>query len=60
MPDERRQRILVPCDDSGMGKGGVPVFNEQISLALAARGHDVTLLTVSPVEKGHEGVNCIP
>ncbi|GGV18252.1 hypothetical protein GCM10010260_67530 [Streptomyces filipinensis] len=44
------------CDLSGMGLGGVPVFNEQISMALAARGHDVTLLTVTPVNDGHEGV----
>ncbi|MER6122879.1 glycosyltransferase [Streptomyces sp. NPDC001795] len=56
MPDEQRQRILVLCDESGMGLGGVPVFNEQISMALAARGHDVTLLTVKQVQGGHEGV----
>ncbi|MFM9588775.1 glycosyltransferase family 4 protein [Streptomyces scabiei] len=57
MPDEQRQRILVLCDASGPGLGGVPVFNEQISVALAARGHDVTLLTVDQVRGGHEGVN---
>ncbi|MEV5988654.1 glycosyltransferase family 4 protein [Streptomyces sp. NPDC052051] len=56
MTDEQRQRILVLCTMSGMGKGGVPVFNEQISTALAARGHDVTLLTVDPVNEGHEGI----
>ncbi|BBC35806.1 hypothetical protein SGFS_071000 [Streptomyces graminofaciens] len=56
MPDEQRQKILVLCDESGMGKGGVPVFNQQISVALAAQGHDVTLLTVKPVESEHDGV----
>ncbi len=56
MLDEQRQRILVLCDESGMGLGGVPVFNEQISMALAARGHDVTLLTARQVQGGHEGV----
>lgn len=56
MPDEQPQKILVLCDASGPGLGGVPVFNEQISVALAARGHDVTLLTVDQVRSGHEGV----
>ncbi|MDX3641729.1 glycosyltransferase family 4 protein, partial [Streptomyces sp. MB09-02B] len=56
MVNEERQRILVLCDESGRGLGGVPVFNMQISEALAARGHDVTLLTVKQVESGHEGV----
>ncbi|MEV5988652.1 glycosyltransferase family 4 protein [Streptomyces sp. NPDC052051] len=56
MADEQRQRILVLSDVSGNGLGGVPVFNEQISMALAARGHDVTLLTVDPVREGHQGI----
>ncbi|MFI5672437.1 glycosyltransferase family 4 protein [Streptomyces sp. NPDC051704] len=46
-PDRRRLRILVLSDVSGLGLGGVPVFNMELCKGLARR-HDVTLLTVDP------------
>uniref|UniRef100_UPI003D7453EB glycosyltransferase n=1 Tax=Streptomyces sp. bgisy032 TaxID=3413773 RepID=UPI003D7453EB len=40
-----RRRILVVCDESGLGLGGVPVFNMELVKGLH-HDHDVTLLTV--------------
>lgn len=44
-----RRRVLVVSDVSGMGLGGVPVFNMELTKGLAV-GHDVTMLTVDPAE----------
>ncbi|GGU31754.1 hypothetical protein GCM10010259_22790 [Streptomyces daghestanicus] len=40
-----RRRVLVVCDESGLGLGGVPVFNMELVKGLH-HDHDVTLLTV--------------
>jgi glycosyltransferase involved in cell wall biosynthesis len=40
-----RLRVLVVSDESGLGLGGVPVFNMEIVKGLAA-SYDVTMLTV--------------
>ncbi|MFE9220768.1 glycosyltransferase family 4 protein [Streptomyces lavendulae] len=42
-----RRRILLVSDVSGLGLGGVPVFNMELARGLAVR-HDVTVLTVDP------------
>ncbi|MEU7166202.1 glycosyltransferase family 4 protein [Streptomyces morookaense] len=42
-----RRRILLVSDVSGLGLGGVPVFNMELARGLAVH-HDVTLLTVDP------------
>lgn len=42
-----RARVLVVSDKSGMGGGGVPVFNMELVKGLSAH-HDVTMLTVDP------------
>jgi glycosyltransferase involved in cell wall biosynthesis len=55
---ERAQRILTVCTRSGLGKGGVPVFNWQLSEALA-KEHHVTLLTSQPDTPPHEGVTVL-
>ncbi|MFI9305692.1 glycosyltransferase family 4 protein [Streptomyces triculaminicus] len=49
-----RYRILVVSDLSGMGEGGIPVFNQHLTEALA-RQHDVTLFTAKPDTAPHEG-----
>ncbi|MFG3001340.1 glycosyltransferase family 4 protein [Streptomyces sp. NPDC048340] len=49
-PDQPRLRILVLSDVSGLGLGGVPVFNMELCKGLAQR-HDVTLLTVDPDDR---------
>lgn len=49
-PDQPRLRILVLSDVSGLGLGGVPVFNMELCKGLAQR-HDVTLLTVDADSK---------
>ncbi|MET7761894.1 glycosyltransferase [Streptomyces sp. NPDC005393] len=55
---ERRQRILAVCTRSGLGKGGLPVFNWQLCEALA-NNHSVTLLTTQPDTPPHEGVTVL-
>ncbi|MFI0817267.1 glycosyltransferase family 4 protein [Streptomyces sp. NPDC021098] len=55
---EKAQRILMVCTQSGLGKGGVPVFNWQLSEALA-KEHHVTLLTTRPDTPPHEGVTLL-
>ncbi|WP_460070745.1 eCIS core domain-containing protein [Streptomyces sp. YKOK-I1] len=44
-----RRRVLVVCDESGLGLGGVPVFNMELVKGLH-HDHDVTLLTVDDHE----------
>ncbi|MEY9938094.1 glycosyltransferase involved in cell wall biosynthesis [Streptacidiphilus sp. MAP5-52] len=44
-----RRRVLVVCDESGLGLGGVPVFNMELVKGLN-HDHDVTLLTVDDHE----------
>lgn len=44
---ERRTRVLVVSDVSGLGLGGVPVFNMELVKGLTAQS-DVTMLTVDP------------
>lgn len=39
------RKVLVVCDESGMGLGGVPVFNMELVKGLAV-SHNVTMLTV--------------
>ncbi|GAB1331525.1 eCIS core domain-containing protein [Streptomyces sennicomposti] len=41
-----RRRVLVVCDESGLGLGGVPVFNMELVKGLH-HDHNVTLLTVN-------------
>ncbi|MEV4437876.1 glycosyltransferase family 4 protein [Streptomyces sp. NPDC049577] len=53
--ENKRHRILVVSDLSGMGEGGIPVFNQHLTEALA-RHHDVTLFTAKPDTAPHEGV----
>ncbi|MCC9740167.1 glycosyltransferase family 4 protein [Streptomyces sp. MNU89] len=54
----QRYRILAVCTRSGMGKGGIPVFNEQIAVALG-REHEVTVLTGRSDTAPHEGVRVL-
>ncbi|MGW0363260.1 glycosyltransferase [Streptomyces sp. NPDC002990] len=42
-------------DNSGRGEGGVEVFNQELSEALARR-HNVTLFTANPDMPQHEGI----
>ncbi|MFD5936662.1 DUF4157 domain-containing protein [Streptomyces sp. NPDC060333] len=44
--EQARRRVLVVCDESGLGLGGVPVFNMELVKGLK-HDHDVTLLTVN-------------
>ncbi|MEU6171819.1 DUF4157 domain-containing protein [Streptantibioticus parmotrematis] len=44
-----RRRVLVVCDESGLGLGGVPVFNMELVKGLN-HDNDVTLLTVDSRE----------
>ncbi|MGQ4511969.1 eCIS core domain-containing protein [Streptomyces sp. DW26H14] len=61
-----RRRVLVVCDESGQGLGGVPVFNMELVKGLR-HDHDVTLLTVNNREnydhaktvKQHDGAPVI-
>ncbi|MFI9205617.1 glycosyltransferase family 4 protein [Streptomyces sp. NPDC053048] len=53
-----RYRILVVSNISGMGKGGVPVFNQHLTEALA-RHHDVTLFTADPDTVAHQGARMV-
>ncbi|WP_223769590.1 glycosyltransferase family 4 protein [Streptomyces huiliensis] len=55
---DKRYRILVVCDISGMGGGGVPVFNQHITEALA-KEHDVTLFTTDPDTQPHRGARIV-
>ncbi|MDT9691740.1 glycosyltransferase [Streptomyces sp. P9(2023)] len=52
---EERYNILVVSDNSGRGEGGVEVFNQELSEALARR-HNVTLFTANPDMPQHEGI----
>ncbi|MEU4682007.1 glycosyltransferase family 4 protein [Streptomyces xinghaiensis] len=54
----QRYRILAVCTRSGMGKGGIPVFNEQVAVALG-REHEVTVLTGRSDTAPHEGVRVL-
>jgi hypothetical protein len=49
-----RRRVLVVCDESGLGLGGVPVFNMEMVKGLQ-QDHDVTLLTVDKHEDYDHG-----
>ncbi|TVL90523.1 glycosyltransferase family 4 protein [Streptomyces sp. SAJ15] len=51
---DKRYRILVVSDISGMGGGGIPVFNQHITEALG-KEHDVTLFTADPDTQPHKG-----
>ncbi|MEU1377281.1 glycosyltransferase [Streptomyces triculaminicus] len=53
-----RYRILVVSNLSGMGEGGIPVFNQHLTEALA-RQHDVTLFTAKPDTIPHEGARMV-
>ncbi|MFF0086991.1 DUF4157 domain-containing protein [Streptomyces canus] len=44
---ERQTRVLVVSDISGLGLGGVPVFNMELVKGLTAQ-YDVTMLTADP------------
>lgn len=52
---EARYNILVVSDNSGRGEGGVEVFNQELSEALARR-HNVTLFTANPDMPRHDGI----
>ncbi|MFM9691974.1 glycosyltransferase family 4 protein [Streptomyces europaeiscabiei] len=52
---EARYNILVVSDNSGRGEGGVEVFNQELSEALARR-HNVTLFTANPDMPQHDGI----
>ncbi|MBF9070806.1 eCIS core domain-containing protein [Streptacidiphilus fuscans] len=49
-----RRKVLVVCDESGLGLGGVPVFNMELVKGLN-HDHDVTLLTVDNHEDYDHG-----
>ncbi|MGW2600049.1 glycosyltransferase family 4 protein [Streptomyces klenkii] len=55
---DKRYRILVVSDISGMGGGGIPVFNQHITEALA-KEHDVTLFTADPDTQPHKGARMV-
>ncbi|MER5780312.1 glycosyltransferase family 4 protein [Streptomyces mobaraensis] len=55
---DKRYRILVVSDISGMGGGGIPVFNQHITEALA-KEHDVTLFTADPDTQPHRGARMV-
>ncbi|MFE2067687.1 DUF4157 domain-containing protein [Streptomyces sp. NPDC059467] len=46
MAKPERRTVLVVCDESGLGLGGVPVFNMELVKGLQP-DHDVTLFTVN-------------
>lgn len=52
---EARYNILVVSDNSGRGEGGVEVFKQELSEALARR-HNVTLFTANPDMPQHDGI----
>jgi len=64
--DQPRRRVLVVCDESGLGLGGVPVFNMELVKGLN-HDHDVTLLTVNAhddydhekMTAQHDGANIV-
>ncbi|GHG56720.1 glycosyltransferase family 4 protein [Streptomyces griseocarneus] len=56
--ENNRYRILVVSDISGMGGGGIPVFNQHLTEALAKQ-HDVTLFTAKPDTMPHEGARIV-
>ncbi|MCC3768952.1 glycosyltransferase family 4 protein [Streptomyces sp. UNOC14_S4] len=55
---DKRYRILVVSDISGMGGGGIPVFNQHLTEALA-KEHDVTLFTADPGTQPHQGARMV-
>ncbi|GHF47833.1 hypothetical protein GCM10010218_31570 [Streptomyces mashuensis] len=55
---DKRYRILVVSNISGMGGGGIPVFNQHITEALA-KDHDVTLFTADPDTQPHQGARMV-
>ncbi|RLU99200.1 hypothetical protein CTZ27_14680 [Streptomyces griseocarneus] len=55
---DKRYRILVVSDISGMGGGGIPVFNQHLTEALA-KEHDVTLFTADPDTRLHQGARMV-
>jgi glycosyltransferase involved in cell wall biosynthesis len=57
-PDGARRRILIVSDVSGPGLGGVPVFNQELTEALA-KEHDVTLLTADRDTIPHTGAKIV-
>ncbi|MEU1627741.1 glycosyltransferase family 4 protein [Streptomyces sp. NPDC020096] len=57
-PGGARRRILIVSDVSGPGLGGVPVFNQELTEALA-REHDVTLLTADRDTIPHPGAKIV-
>ncbi|MEU3461227.1 DUF4157 domain-containing protein [Streptomyces sp. NPDC006733] len=53
--EQPRRRVLVVCDRSGHGGGGVPVFNMELVKGLK-EDHDVTVLTVNAeADYDHKG-----